>query len=236
MVVSLDDIRLYLSQGTYVKHQQASQHFKRSVRAAAANFCLREEVLYHGNRRVIWTEEEKVAVLTEAHAGHFGPRRMQAKIAPRFYWRSITQDTLDWVTTECPEVMAAPDQADSLEAFVQLRVGQDEDIFGKVINNVERAQERQKLSYRQRMKKGVKRFIIQPGMEVLKKDARKKGRPGRTMDPNWSQTIYRRSHARPQGMTVVFSCSCTPSGSVRTLLFTTVCWTCSQSGVCGVSF
>ncbi|XP_061890633.1 uncharacterized protein LOC133640854 isoform X2 [Entelurus aequoreus] len=140
------------------------------------------------------------------------------------------------VTTECPEVMAAPDQADSLEAFVQLRVGQDEDIFGKVINNVERAQERQKLSYRQRMKKGVKRFIIQPGMEVLKKDARKKGRPGRTMDPNWSQTIYRRSHARPQGMTVVFSCSCTPSGSVRTLLFTTVCWTCSQSGVCGVSF
>ncbi|XP_061914696.1 uncharacterized protein LOC133657409 isoform X2 [Entelurus aequoreus] len=41
----------------------------------------------------------------------------------------------------------------------------------------------------------------------------------------------RRSHARPRGMTVVFSCSCTPSGSVRTLLFTTVCWTCSQSGV-----
>ncbi|XP_061914273.1 uncharacterized protein LOC133657228 isoform X1 [Entelurus aequoreus] len=130
------------------------------------------------------------------------------------------------VTTECPEVMAAPDQADSLEAFVQLRVGQDEDVFGKVINNVERAQERQKLD-----EEGVKRFIIQPGMEVLKKDARKKGRPGRTMDPNWSQTIYRRSHARPRGMTVVFSCSCTPSGSVRTLLFTTVCWTCSQSGV-----
>ncbi|XP_061896492.1 uncharacterized protein LOC133645659 isoform X2 [Entelurus aequoreus] len=46
----------------------------------------------------------------------------------------------------------------------------------------------------------------------------------------------RRSHARPRGMTVVFSCSCTPSGSVRTLLFTTVCWTCSQSGVGGVSF
>ncbi|XP_061914280.1 uncharacterized protein LOC133657228 isoform X2 [Entelurus aequoreus] len=135
------------------------------------------------------------------------------------------------VTTECPEVMAAPDQADSLEAFVQLRVGQDEDVFGKVINNVERAQERQKLD-----EEGVKRFIIQPGMEVLKKDARKKGRPGRTMDPNWSQTIYRRSHARPRGMTVVFSCSCTPSGSVRTLLFTTVCWTCSQSGVGGVSF
>ncbi|XP_061916774.1 uncharacterized protein LOC133658589 isoform X3 [Entelurus aequoreus] len=32
-------------QGTYVKHQQASQHFKRSVRAAAENFCLCEVLL-----------------------------------------------------------------------------------------------------------------------------------------------------------------------------------------------
>ncbi|XP_061918201.1 uncharacterized protein LOC133659634 [Entelurus aequoreus] len=67
-----------------------------------------KEVLYHGNRRVIRTEEEKVAVLTEAHAGHFGPRRMQAKIAPWFYWRSITQDTLDWCHCFTDHTYAGP--------------------------------------------------------------------------------------------------------------------------------
>ncbi|KAJ8369451.1 hypothetical protein SKAU_G00094790 [Synaphobranchus kaupii] len=64
--------------------------------------CCLGDSLYYGDRRVILTEEEKVAVLTEVHAGHFGPRRMQEKIAPRFYWRGITQDTLDWVRT-CPD-------------------------------------------------------------------------------------------------------------------------------------
>ncbi|KAJ8348856.1 hypothetical protein SKAU_G00274450 [Synaphobranchus kaupii] len=34
-----------------------------------------------------------------AHAGHFGARRIQEKIGSCFYWRGITQDTLDWVST-----------------------------------------------------------------------------------------------------------------------------------------
>ncbi|KAJ8337364.1 hypothetical protein SKAU_G00385840 [Synaphobranchus kaupii] len=50
-------------------------------------------------KRVILTEEERMEVLTEAHASHFGARRMQEKIRSRFYWRGITQDTLDWVST-----------------------------------------------------------------------------------------------------------------------------------------
>ncbi|KAJ8257390.1 hypothetical protein GJAV_G00185100 [Gymnothorax javanicus] len=57
------------------------------------------ESLYYGDRKVILTEEEKVAVLTKAHAGHFGPRRMQEKITLRFFWLGITQDTLEWVRT-----------------------------------------------------------------------------------------------------------------------------------------
>ncbi|KAJ8332380.1 hypothetical protein SKAU_G00425530 [Synaphobranchus kaupii] len=96
------------------------------------------------------------------------------------------------LTSDCPEVRVAsvdPDE-DSVEAFVQLRGGQDEKVLGKVICNVERAQERQKLAYRRKMKRGIKRFIITPGMEVPHKDERKKGRPGRNMDPNWSQTTY----------------------------------------------
>ncbi|KAJ8333683.1 hypothetical protein SKAU_G00410020 [Synaphobranchus kaupii] len=97
------------------------------------------------------------------------------------------------LTSDCPEVRVAsldPDE-DSVEAFVQLRGGQDEKVLGKVICNVERAQERQKLAYRWKTKRGIKRFIITPGMEVVKKDERKKGRPGRAMDQNWSQTTYR---------------------------------------------
>lgn len=60
------------------------------------------KVLYHQDggtlRRVIESEEEKKEVLTEAHAGHFGARRMQVKINQRFFWRGIIQDTLDWVS------------------------------------------------------------------------------------------------------------------------------------------
>ncbi|KAJ8381225.1 hypothetical protein SKAU_G00020030 [Synaphobranchus kaupii] len=360
MAVSLNAIFLYLSQGTYEK--DVCKNLRRSIRLASEKFCLQGDSLYYGDRSVILTEEEKVAVLTEVHAGHFGPRRMQEKIAPRFYWHGITQDTLDWgrkcpdcqrfeklkteapelkpikpvspwhmvgvdlfgpmlkstkgnrycltltdyftkwveartfakktaanvketeiafkelgiehrvssayhpqtngldertnqtikasigktirgqrerwednlreivyanntcvqastryspfrlmfgrearlfteLTSDCPEVRVAsldPDE-DSVEAFVQLRGGQDEKVLGKVICNVERAQEWQKLAYRRKMKRGIKRFIITPGMEVLKNDERK-GRPGRTMDPNWSQTTYRVTEVQPNNM------------------------------------
>lgn len=55
---------------------------------------------------------------------------------------------------------------------------------------MERAQEKQKESYQKRMKTGTKRFEITPGMEVLRKDERKRGRPGRTVYPDWP-TKYR---------------------------------------------
>ncbi|XP_035275390.1 uncharacterized protein LOC118228162 [Anguilla anguilla] len=105
------------------------------------------------------------------------------------------------LTSDCPEVTASVDpDEDSVEAFVQLRGGQDEKAFGKVICNVERAQERQKLAYQRKMKRGIKCFIITPGMEVLKKDERKKGRPGRTMDPSWSQATFRVTEVLPNNL------------------------------------
>ncbi|CAL8282741.1 unnamed protein product [Boreogadus saida] len=55
----------------------------------------------------------------------------------------------------------------------------------KVIANIEKAQERQK----EASKRGTKRFKITPGMEVLKKNERKRGRHGQTMDPDWP-TVY----------------------------------------------
>ena len=54
-----------------------------------------------------------------------------------------------------------------------------------MIANIEKAQERQKGAYKRRTKRGTKRFRITPGMEVLKKNERKRGRHGQTMEPDW---------------------------------------------------
>ncbi|KAK6305096.1 hypothetical protein J4Q44_G00238760 [Coregonus suidteri] len=51
------------------------------------------------HRRLIFTKEEKEAVLTEMHAGHFGVKRMIAKINLRFFWRGIVKDVDSWVST-----------------------------------------------------------------------------------------------------------------------------------------
>ena len=57
--------------------------------------------------------------------------------------------------------------------------------------NIEKAQERQKESYKRRSKRGTKRFrITPPDMEALKKNERKRGRPVHAMDPDWP-TVYR---------------------------------------------
>ena len=57
--------------------------------------------------------------------------------------------------------------------------------------NIEKAQERQKESYKRRSKRGTKRFrITPPDMEALKKNERKRGRHGQTMEPDWP-TVYR---------------------------------------------
>ncbi|KAJ8412056.1 hypothetical protein AAFF_G00143230 [Aldrovandia affinis] len=79
---------------------------------------------------------------------------------------------------------------DTVADYLQARAEKDEEVFDKVRLNVEKAQEKQRKTYRRRIKKGTKRFKILPGMEVLKKDERKRGRLGRTMDPDWP-TQYR---------------------------------------------
>ncbi|CAL8333876.1 unnamed protein product [Arctogadus glacialis] len=61
----------------------------------------------------------------------------------------------------------------------------------QVTANIEKAQERQKESYKRRSKRETKCFrITPPGMEALKKNERKRGRPGHAMDPDWP-TVYR---------------------------------------------
>ncbi|CAL8349647.1 unnamed protein product [Boreogadus saida] len=61
-------------------------------------------------RRVILTEKEKVEVLTEVHAGHFGIKRMLDKINQRFYWKAITKDVHEWASDQFVEVVFDPDE------------------------------------------------------------------------------------------------------------------------------
>ena len=50
------------------------------------------------SRRVILSDEERDAVLTEVHAGHFGVKRVMGKISQPFFWRGIVKDMEDWVS------------------------------------------------------------------------------------------------------------------------------------------
>ncbi|XP_056132883.1 uncharacterized protein LOC130109943 [Lampris incognitus] len=272
-----------------------SESSKRAIRKAAKNYSPQgEDLFYQGAdgplRRIVFTEEKKMAILEEAHAGHFGRDRMMEKIRKRFYWHSITADVDDWVSTceqcqkfekvktESPELKpikpvapwhmigvdligplkasqkggntylltatdyftkwvearpilakqaeltsasstkyspfrlmygreprlfseiagdgpAADDpvaevEDEDIEAFVHGRAEADADVFDKVRQNIEKAQERQKAAYLRRKKKNTKRFDFIPGTEVLKKNERKRGRPGMTMQPDWP-TKYR---------------------------------------------
>ncbi|KAG9334536.1 hypothetical protein JZ751_007535 [Albula glossodonta] len=56
---------------------------------------------------------------------------------------------------------------------------------------MEKAQEKQKEHNRIKTRKGTKRFLIFPGMEVLKRNERKRGRPGMKIDPDNRTTKYR---------------------------------------------
>lgn len=49
-------------------------------------------------RRVIMTDEDKEAVLTEVHHGHFGVKRMLHKINQRFFWHGIVKDVENWAS------------------------------------------------------------------------------------------------------------------------------------------
>ncbi|XP_063065782.1 uncharacterized protein LOC134457737 [Engraulis encrasicolus] len=102
------------------------------------------------------------------------------------------EDNLKEIASDTPEaeVVASVDE-DDVSAFMSSRAEKDAAVFDQVRDNIQKAQERQKSSYRKKSKKGVKRFTVTPGMVVLKRNERKRGRPGMTMLPDWSSTEYR---------------------------------------------
>ncbi|KAJ8353674.1 hypothetical protein SKAU_G00212410 [Synaphobranchus kaupii] len=132
-----------------------------------------------------WEDKLKEIVFAHNSCVHastrYSPYRLMYGREPRL---------LSEITGDLPEVEVADPDADDVEKYIQARAEKDGETFDKVRANVAKAQGRQKEAYQRRTKKGTKRFNISPGMEVLKKDERKRGRPGRTMDPDWP-TKYR---------------------------------------------
>ncbi|KAG5269909.1 hypothetical protein AALO_G00186490 [Alosa alosa] len=103
-MVLLHDIFFYLSSKEKYK-QGVTESSKRAIRKAANNFSLQGDIMFyrgtdgHSMRRVVFSEEEKVTILEEVHAGHFGRDRMMEKIRQRFYWHNITAHVDNWVST-----------------------------------------------------------------------------------------------------------------------------------------
>ncbi|KAJ8352282.1 hypothetical protein SKAU_G00237580 [Synaphobranchus kaupii] len=124
-----------------------------------------------------WEDKLKEIVFAHNSCVHastrYSPYRLMYGREPRL---------LSEITGDLPEVEVADPDADDVEKYIQARAEKDGETFDKVRANVAKAQGRQKEAYQRRTKKGTKRFNISPGMEVLKKDERKRGRPGRTMD------------------------------------------------------
>ncbi|KAL2087160.1 hypothetical protein ACEWY4_018219 [Coilia grayii] len=94
------------------------------------------------------------------------------------------------IASDVPVGELAAVEEEDIEAFVSGRAEAEAVVFDQVRDSVEKAQERQKAAYRRKKKKGTKRFIVTPGMVVLKKNELKRGRPGMTMLPEWP-TKYR---------------------------------------------
>ncbi|KAG9335594.1 hypothetical protein JZ751_004432, partial [Albula glossodonta] len=110
----------------------------------------------------------------DGHQDRFSPFHLMYGQEPRLF-TEISGDMSD-------EAPVMPTAEEDVEAYVQQRATMDEEVFDK-------AQEKQKECYRRKTWKGTKRFLISPGMEVLKKDERKCGRPAMTMNPDWTTKV-----------------------------------------------
>ncbi|KAJ8358342.1 hypothetical protein AAFF_G00013400 [Aldrovandia affinis] len=152
--------------------------------AAATSQALMDIFHTHGAPEVILTDQgrefwNKVNVQASTN---YSPYRLMYGREPRLS-SEITGDIPPLVEVDGID-------EDTVADYLQARAEKDEEVFDKVRLNVEKAQEKKRETYRRRIKKGTKCFKILPGMEVLKKDERKRGRLGRTMDPDWP-TQYR---------------------------------------------
>ncbi|KAK6299302.1 hypothetical protein J4Q44_G00308120 [Coregonus suidteri] len=98
------------------------------------------------------------------------------------------------ITETPPDVVEVvePDH-NALEDHLQVRTEKDVEVFVQVRLNIDKLQEKQKESYRSRIKKGTKCFDIQANYLVWKKDERKArpGKPHCSLAPSWGHHLLR---------------------------------------------
>ncbi|XP_070550353.1 uncharacterized protein [Ptychodera flava] len=83
-------------------------------------------------------------------------------------------------------VAVEPCDDDDREMYTQSVSEKLGSLHKQVLENIEASQEKQKESYRKRLKRGVKTFKFKKGDEVLKLNARKRGRQGGKMEAEWT--------------------------------------------------
>ncbi|KAF3847302.1 hypothetical protein F7725_020330, partial [Dissostichus mawsoni] len=75
--------------------------------------------------------------------------------------------------------------ADEAEQQLEAKAATIADLHSKIYQNIQIAQQRQKISYEKRKGKNVKSFLINVGDEVLRANKRKEGRKGGKLECNW---------------------------------------------------
>ncbi|XP_026864650.2 D-aminoacyl-tRNA deacylase 2 isoform X3 [Electrophorus electricus] len=97
---NFDEVEKYLRFGIYTKHDKTS---KRIIRRCSKKFFWTDGALWYVDgkrqRKVLRTEEDVKAVLTEHHNNrkHAGRSRCLKAVSVLYYWRSMTKDITDWI-------------------------------------------------------------------------------------------------------------------------------------------
>ncbi|KAL3048830.1 hypothetical protein OYC64_008334 [Pagothenia borchgrevinki] len=90
---------------------------------------------------------------------------------------NATQDNRDDTSVLVP--------VDEAEQHLEAKAATIADLHSKIYQNIQAAQQRQKISYEKRKGKNVKSFVINVGDEVLRANKRKEGRKGGKLECNW---------------------------------------------------
>ncbi|XP_029605528.1 uncharacterized protein LOC115191766 [Salmo trutta] len=106
------------------------------------------------------------------------------------------------ITETPPDVEVVETDQKALEDHLQARTEKDVEVFDQVTLNMDKAQEKQKESYRRKIKEGTKSLDIRANDLVWKKDERK-ARPGKpccSFAPCWVRCLLR-DHPLPPSST-----------------------------------
>ncbi|KAF3844520.1 hypothetical protein F7725_007683, partial [Dissostichus mawsoni] len=88
-------------------------------------------------------------------------------------------------STKCTPYFAQFGRHPRVPGVINATLNDGDDTSVLIYQNIQIAQQRQKISYEKRKGKNVKSFLINVGDEVLRANKRKEGRKGGKLECNW---------------------------------------------------